>query len=135
MKIVHPKEREIGFYKLHDVVLCNEKLFHMKLLASSECLVCKETQTTNHIFHDCVNAQLATKALNDCAYLFEHDPHLRDNTISLVQRLLFLNRNKKVNVEVFIQAINNRIEDLNVVANHKKNAKNLIAINKLTLTC
>jgi hypothetical protein len=34
-KIIHPKEREVCFFILHNVVLSNAKLFEMKVVSSS----------------------------------------------------------------------------------------------------
>jgi hypothetical protein len=132
-KITHPKEREVAFFKAHDVILCNEKLFNMKLISSPDCLVCNEIQTTYHIFYSCFNALRASDVLADFKHLLESNPALNANINSLVNRLLYINRNRKVTSDLFIIAINNRLEDLKVIALNKERNKNLSDINKLSL--
>jgi hypothetical protein len=133
IKITHPKEREIAFFRAHDVILSNEKLHNMKLLSSSDCPVCNETQTTYHIFYACSNAIVAAGVLMDHKHTLDSSPLLCANINSMVSRLLYLNRNKKVTSDLFISAINNRLDDLKVIAFHKEKQKNLSDINRLAL--
>ena len=62
-KIIHPKERELLYFQLHQVILTNEKLFNMNLKLNPYCQVCHEVQTSNHIFKECPNALGASEVL------------------------------------------------------------------------
>jgi hypothetical protein len=131
--IVHPKEREIAFLKLHDALLCNDKLFAMKLIDSPECGVCFKKQTIQHIFSECNNSIEASNAIDLLTPSFDHSPKLKTNILSLVARLQYLNRNKTIKASVFIAAINSRILDFEIITKHKEKEKELMVINKLTL--
>jgi hypothetical protein len=131
--IMHPKEREVVFFELHNVTITNAKLFEMRLLDSPACDVCSEVQTTDHIFNRCSNATEALKAFNESAPLFASTPFLKLNIESLIKRLLYLNRNKKVDLDLFRIAITNRLNDLNYISIAKINSKEMNIINKITL--
>jgi hypothetical protein len=133
LSITHPKEREIAYFNHHGVLLTNDKLFDMKLVESPNCPFCLVRQTTFHIFFECLNSIEASLAVEFTGHLFSHLPMLKSNVIALVNRMLFLNRNKKVKSELFIVAIKNRIEDFDKISLHKRNEKNLNVINKITL--
>jgi exonuclease III len=132
-KITHPKEREIIFYELHNVILSNSKLFEMRVVSSPLCEMCSVEQTSDHIFNHCLNAKLASKAYNELAVQFVSIPHLKNNIESMIKRLLYLNRNSKINSEVFNIAITNRINDHNLIRLTKEKRKELAIINKITL--
>jgi hypothetical protein len=95
----------------------------MKILSSPDCPVCNETQTTYHIFYACTNAIIAADVLTDYKHLLDSNPSLLANINSMVSRLLYLNRNKKVTSDLFFIAINKRLEDLKVIAFHKEKTK------------
>ncbi len=132
--ISHPKEREISFFKLHDVLLSNEKLYNMKLAESPNCPMCEVNQSSHHIFYECCNSSEAADAISVSSHLFEQNPSAKQNIIALINRLLFLNRNKKTKSEMFIAAINNRIADLEIIQLRKISEKNLSIINKISLS-
>jgi hypothetical protein len=130
--IMHPKEREILFFDLHNVIISNAKLNEMKILDSPDCDICNDTQTSEHIFKLCINATVAWKAFNENPNS-SVSPYHRSNIESLIKRLLYLNRNKKINIDLFRTAITNRIDDLNYIALTKKKRKDLNVINKISL--
>lgn len=132
--IRHPKEREIAFFHRHDVLLTNEKLFDMKFVNSPNCSLCEVNQNAYHIFYDCCNAIEASEAINASSHLLEQYPSRKLNIMALVNRLLFLNRNKKLKSEFFIVAINNRIADLDILQIRNFNEKNLNVINKISVS-
>ncbi len=131
-KITHPKEREIIFFELHNVILSNSKLFEMKLVSTPLCDQCMVEQTPDHIFKDCTNAKAAYKAYDEMSAQVEN-PLLKNNIESLIKRLLYLNRNSKVNSELFSLAITNRVNDYNMLRLMKEKRKELVIINKITL--
>ena len=130
---MHPKEREVIFFQLHNVTITNSKLYEMKLRDSPACDVCSEIQTLDHIFNQCSNSKAASKALEDNAHLFVSSPFLKSNIDSMIKRLLYLNRNKKINIDLFAIAIANRVSDLNYISIAKLNSKEMKAINKISL--
>ncbi len=132
-KVVHPKEREIIFFNLHNVILSNSKLYDMKVVSSPLCEKCKMLQSTDHIFIHCSNAKISLKVYNDFAAQFENNLYLKINIESLIKRLLYLNRNSDVNSEMFNIAITNRINDFNAIQLTKMKKKNLAIVNKIAL--
>lgn len=132
-RILHPKEREVAFFNLHDVLLTNEKLFEMKLNDSPLCPMCNVTQTCEHIFYECTNSKEASDALAQSRDKYSSNPKLSANIRSLVNRILFLNRNRIVKSDLFISAIYNRIDDFDRILQFKYRRKELEIINKLTL--
>jgi len=134
--ILHPKERELAFFNLHNVTLNNDKLFGMKLVESPECIMCKVTQTNTHIFEECVNAVAAYNALSRCKDRICPTSINYKNVMSLVNRMLFLNRNRAISSDLFCVAINNRIDDIEKIMKYRDKKRELDAINKLVLsTC
>jgi len=122
-KITHPKEREIAFFQLHDVTLSNEKLFNMNLITSPFCQICHEIQSSIHIFDECINSKAAHEALDSFPEICNNQ-FLESNTKSLIKRLLFLNKNRRLQIEYFKAAIRNRIDDLETVIANKNKLKN-----------
>ncbi len=131
--IIHPKEREVIFYELHNVILSNAKLYEMKVTSSPQCEVCFNEQTTDHIFKLCLNAKAAIEAFDDLSPQFSTNPILKQNIESLMKRLLYLNKNKRITSELFRIAITNRISDHNQILISKGKRKELSIINKITL--
>ncbi len=132
-KITHPKEREVIFFQLHNVIITNTKLYEMKFTSSPLCEQCNTDQTSDHIFNHCYNATQASKALNDFSEKLADNHHIKLNVESLIKRLLYLNRNSKISVEIFNIAIANRIKDFRQLQIDKIKRKELTVINKITL--
>jgi exonuclease III len=132
-KITHPKEREVAFLRLHNALLPNKKLFEMKLINSPLCNVCGIEQTAEHIFLDCTNAKNSVTAYSQLSFKFKHDKSVNSDVKALINRILYMNRNKAMKSDVFCIAINNRLNDLNNILQFKKRKKELLVINKLTL--
>jgi hypothetical protein len=93
----------------------------MKLVNSPYCQVCFDVQTISHIFDECVNAKNAKLAIDECQ---EINASNETNTSSLIKRLLFLNKNRRLQIEYFKAAIRNRIDDLETVIANKNKLKN-----------
>jgi hypothetical protein len=91
-------------------------------------------QTSLHIFTSCHNAIDAYKVLDNYSSHLDNSPFIRENVTALINRLLYLNRNKRIKREVFIYAIDNRLDDLRVLNQRKLTSKNLSDINKTTLS-
>ena len=106
----------------------------MKFVNSPNCSLCEVNQNAYHIFYDCCNAIEASEAINASSHLLEQYPSRKLNIMALVNRLLFLNRNKKLKSEFFIVAINNRIADLDILQIRNFNEKNLNVINKISVS-
>jgi hypothetical protein len=104
----------------------------MKLVSTPLCDQCMVEQTPDHIFKDCTNAKAAYKAYDEMSAQVEN-PLLKNNIESLIKRLLYLNRNSKVNSELFSLAITNRVNDYNMLRLMKEKRKELVIINKITL--
>jgi hypothetical protein len=132
-KIVHPKEREIVYFNLHNVILSNSKLFDMKVVSTPLCDKCMIVQTSDHIFNQCHNAIIASCAFNSFAAQYANNLFLKINIESLIKRILYLNRNSNVNSEMFNTAIVNRINDFNAINLSKSKRKELAIVNKITL--
>jgi len=130
---VHPKEREIRFFFLHNVLLTNSKLFDMKLASSPNCQMCLTPQDAEHIFFNCLNALEAKNALNEFNSELSNSIYLRTYVQSLINRLLFLNKDKLIKTDLFCIAISNRIKDFDKINQNQQNKKELENINKLTL--
>lgn len=123
-KIIHPKEREIEFFLLHDVLLTNKRLYEMKLVDSPECKICKNIQDSDHIFNSCPNSKTAWKVFKN-HYKLLVNSKLKTNVRSLIKRLLFLNKDKAIHENVVIKAIENRIQDLNKLCDNSLKQKDL----------
>jgi hypothetical protein len=132
-KITHPKEREVAFLRLHNALLPNKKLFEMKLINSPLCDVCGIEQTAEHIFLDCTNAKNSVTAYSQLSFKFKHDKSVNSDVKALINRILYINRNKAMKSDAFCIAINYRLNDLNNILQFKKRKKELLVINKLTL--
>jgi hypothetical protein len=132
-KVLHPKEKEVAFLKAHEATLSNQKLFHMKLINSPLCAQCNCNQDIEHIFTQCINALEAQIAVNSVAHQFEHDYIIETNINSLINRLLFLNKDKVVKADLFCIAIDSRLQDLEQINQNRRNKKVMIDINKLSL--
>lgn len=130
--IKHPKEGEIAFFKLHDVILSNQKLHSMNLVDSDLCPLCMVTQSTEHIFNECVNADTVKDTMLLCSDR-TMIPLNRVNVEALGKRILLLHKNKLLHKEVVSKAIGNRLEDLENIVENKKNTKIMNDIKKLLL--
>jgi len=128
-KIRHPKEREIAYFKLHNVILSNDKLFKMKLINTNLCTCCDVVQDQYHIFNMCTNALNAEIIINS----LECDPLVIVNIRALKDRYLFLNRDKIITSDMWTIIFKNRIKDFEFITDHKISAKRLKEINKLSL--
>jgi hypothetical protein len=131
--VIHPKEREILYFELHNALLTNLKLYEMKLVSSPNCELCNCEQTTEHIFITCSNAKISTNSYDELKHLFEGNHLLTLNVQANIKRLLYLNKNKQLNSDLFKIAITNRINDFKLINDRKTRKKNLIEINKLSL--
>ena len=131
-KIIHPKEREICFFRLHEAILSNDKLFMMKLIDSPTCQVCKKMQTAEHFFTECSNSSLAESVLSNHTEILNNYT-LRINIDALIQRLLFLNKDKKLSSDFIQLVVCNRISDFDKLFSNKTNKKKLTEINQLSL--
>ncbi len=132
-KIIHPREREVMFFELHDVCLSNKKLFEMKLRDTPYCDICNEVQSTEHIFTQCSNAIVAYTAYNELLPQFKDHSQLVMNIMSLIKRLLFLNKNNRLVSNIFRIAILDRINDFTKIQCHNIKRKELAIINMITL--
>lgn len=128
-KIKHPKEREIQFFKIHNVILSNDKLFKMKLVNSNICFTCNEVQDQFHIFNVCTNTLSADETIRS----LELNYASKINILSLRDRFLFLNRDKIITSDMWDIVFKNRLNDCNSMSEHKATGKLLKDINKLTL--
>jgi len=133
-KITHPKEKEVEFFDLHDVILSNEKLASMKLIDSANCPICDVIQSSRHIFNECYNAKLA-RAVIDSFDPFGMNPSVRINVESLIKKTLLSHKNDKLNSDFLRLILHNRIQDLMNIQNSKRTRKNLKEINSYTLRC
>ncbi len=131
--IKHPKEREISFFLMHDALLPNKKLYEMKLISSPLCPLCNVEQSSNHIFSECVNVKVANCVINEYSSQISNNKSLQANSISLIKRLCYLNKDKKLTSDIFRVAIQDRINDLNGITYSFERRKNLALINKITL--
>jgi hypothetical protein len=131
--IMHPKEKEIIYFELHNVLLTNKKLFEMKLRDLPLCELCLVEQSQEHIFMQCSNAVTSAKVYNDLLPTFANSSLMKSNVSSLIKRMLFLNKNKRLSEDVFKIAILDRIQDINKILAFKEKRKNLSVINKVTL--
>jgi hypothetical protein len=131
--IKHPKEREISFFLLHDVLLPNRKLYEMKLINSPLCSMCNVDQTSNHIFSECINAKTAMSVMIEYSSQISNNKVLQANSLSLIKRLCYLNKDKLLSPDIFRVAIQDRLNDLNNITNRLEKRKNLALINKITL--
>lgn len=117
-KIIHPKEREIEFFLLHNAILTNSKLFEMKFRSSPDCDLCHTYQDHDHLFNDCSNAVLAFHTLSK--YKDELScPSIKSNILSLIKRHLFLNRDKVLHEATIMATIESRLSDLKRLADKK----------------
>ena len=132
-KIIHPKEREVAFLRLHHALLPNTKLYAMKLINSPLCEVCNDSQDTEHIFESCINVDESILALAKYQQFILSNPSVRNNINALINRLLYMNRNKPLKADFFCKAIDNRLNDLDKLLQFKKRKKDLNDINKLTM--
>jgi hypothetical protein len=64
-RIIHPREKEIVLFELHNVLLSNKKLYDMKLRDSPLCEMCQCEQDSEHIFKSCSNAVTSLKVYNE----------------------------------------------------------------------
>ncbi len=130
-KITHPKEREVEFFRLHNVILSGAKLFEMKLILSPLCPICDSLQTSDHIFTSCTNALLALECLDKNSHLInkKFEPDIK----AMINRILFIRKDKKINEQMFQHVISNRILDCEQLLTHKDITKQLNLINKITL--
>lgn len=132
-KIIHPKEREIEFFYLHDVLLSNLKLHSMKLAESPDCPTCKVPQDSEHIFNSCLNSKIAWKAFGKNLNLITN-PKLKSNVRSMIKRLLFLNKDKTLHENVVNRAIENRIQDFDKLVGNTFKQKNLKQLKSYALS-
>jgi hypothetical protein len=131
--IMHPKEREIAFLQLHGALLPNKKLYEMKLIASPNCPLCEVEQTADHIFNDCVNIVIGTETLKLKTNSLHMNKSTSSNCLALVKRMCYLNKDKKLNADLFRTAIDNRLNDFNCITRNKGMKKELAVINRISL--
>lgn len=128
-KILHPKERETVFFKLHRVILSNDKLFKMKLIPSNICMVCDNVQDQLHILNACPNATSANEVL--ARLNITSNPHLLINLEALRDRYLLINKNKTITSEMWDIIFSNRINDFDRINENKIVTKRLKDIIKV----
>jgi len=124
-KIQHPREREIIFFSLHNVLLTNEKLFKLNLSESDQCPMCMCVQDQSHIFETCSNANYAKEVIDETILSNPSVPtQILTSIRALVKRSLYLKRNDPVNKQFFRSIITQRISDFEAIEQHKiKNKK------------
>jgi hypothetical protein len=131
--ISHPKEREIAFFHLHDALLPNARLYEMKLIPSPLCPLCDTEQTSEHIFLECINIKNSNGAVKHFSTQLHNNRTLNANISSLIKRMCYLNKDKKLTTDIFRIAIQDRINDLNYINFSKEKRKNIDIINRITL--
>ncbi len=95
----------------------------MKLIASPLCPLCDVDQSSKHIFNDCVNVRVAKEVMPEYSSQISNNKPLHVNTNSFIKRLCYLNKDKKLNSDLFCVAIQDRINDLNCITNIRENRK------------
>ena len=127
-KIQHPREREIIFFSLHNVLLTNEKLFKLNLSESDQCPMCMCVQDQSHIFETCSNAYYAKEVMDEIVHYNPSVPtQILTSIRALIKRLLYLKRNDPVNKQFFRSIISQRISDFEVIEQHKMKNKKIKA--------
>ncbi len=138
---LHPKENEMHLFYKHGVILSNQKLFKMKLTDSELCPICDVVQDTDHIFHGCSNARLIWSVLNkdfkfkfsESEFTFGVTDKTQNELLLLAKRLLFINKNKKLDKTFIVSLIQDRIADINSIIEKKRQSKKLAIRRKLIL--
>jgi len=99
----------------------------MKMVDTPNCAVCHSVQDSTYIFRDCVNATKAHQVINQFSEL--DDPRTKNMVTFMINRMLYLNRNKKICSEIFHIAIRNRLDDYETLSLRKQNAIRLRKMN------
>jgi hypothetical protein len=131
--IIHPKEREIAYLHLHSALLPNKKLYEMKLINSPNCPICNVEQSSDHIFIECENYRVGNDMIKETTKDIQITKVLYENCISLVRRLCYLNKDKKICKDIFRIALGNRLNDFSCINRNKIKKKELAVINKISL--
>jgi hypothetical protein len=140
----HPKENEIHLFTFHNVCLSNAKLFKLKIGETELCPVCLNVQTTQHIFFECTNAETCWLLLKDefgyefSEYEFKYGAmdKIRNEMLLCCKRLLYQNRNNKLDKNYILYSLNDRLKDiesLNIKAltnsDFKYTKKDILSVN------
>jgi hypothetical protein len=135
---LHPKENEIHWLFYHKACLSNAKLHTMKLIESPLCPVCLKDQTTEHIFFECTNSLTLWNliksefniTINESEFLLGSPDKRINDIILLCKRLLFVNRDKKLDKNFIRSSVTNRLDDINSLLNKSKRTREHNAIKR-----
>ena len=117
---MHPKENEVLWLSFHNACLTNSKLAKLKLVESNLCPLCLLDQNADHIFLECTNAKTFFDILSkdydfkfsEIEQKFGSSIKLKNEILLLTKRILFLNKNEKLDKKYIYFCIDNRLSDI-----------------------
>ena len=65
VKMIDKKLCEFRFKLLHNMLICNDKLYRWKLMPNNECTYCKEKETIKHLLFDCNRVNIIWKEVGN----------------------------------------------------------------------
>jgi len=78
--------------------------------------LCDSIHDNDHLFNNCINARTINELLTN---IYQSNSSIsafcRTNIDSLTKRILFINKDKQINVAYVTAAINNRIQDFETI--------------------